>query len=136
MISDDELLLYYYRELDAGERARIGAAVSNDPQLARRLHSLVARLDAAAASPEVPVPAHTQQRWQAALARAAGETRAAPSRRFFTQPQWQAAAAGVAVIALIFGVQKVMRPSPPQTADNAVAAFRAGRREHGRRVRL
>ena len=72
MITDDDLLLYYYRDgLDAAERARIGAAISNDPELARRLHGLVARLDAAAAMPEVPVPAHTQQRWQAALARAA-----------------------------------------------------------------
>ena len=50
MITNDELLLYYYRDgLDAAERARIGAAISNDPELARRMHGLVARLDAAAA---------------------------------------------------------------------------------------
>ena len=37
MITDDELLLYYYRDgLDAAERARIGAALSEQPELARR----------------------------------------------------------------------------------------------------
>ena len=52
MISDDELLLYYYRDgLDAAERARIGAALSEQPELAQRMQALVARLDAAAAMP-------------------------------------------------------------------------------------
>ena len=78
MISDDELLLYYYRDgLDAAERARIGAALSEQPELAQRLQGLVARLDAAAAMPEVPVPAHVQQRWQAALERAAQQAHGA-----------------------------------------------------------
>ena len=124
MITDDELLLYYYRDgLDAAERARIGAAISNDPELARRLHGLVARLDAAAAMPEVPVPAHTQQRWQAALARAASDNRVAPpTRGFFTQLRWQAAAAAVAIVALTLTIQKVMSPSPIQTAETVEAA--------------
>jgi hypothetical protein len=127
MISDDELLLYYYRELDAAERARIGAALGQQPDLARRLHSLVARLDAAAASPEVPVPEHTQKRWQAALELAADNTRAAPpSRGFFGHFQWQAAAAVVAVVALVFGIQKVMQPSPIQTPENTVAVTTPG----------
>jgi anti-sigma factor RsiW len=57
MISDDDLLLYYYRDgLDAAERARIGAALAEQPEVSRRLHTLVARLDAVAAMPEVPVP--------------------------------------------------------------------------------
>jgi hypothetical protein len=113
MITDDELLLYYYRDgLDAAERVRIGAAISNDPDLARRMHALVARLDAAAAMPEVPVPAHTQQRWQAALARAATDNRVAtPTRGFFTQLRWQAAAAAVAIVALTLTIQNVMSPS-------------------------
>ena len=43
MISDDDLLLYYYRDgLDAAERARIGAALAEQPELAQRLHRLVA----------------------------------------------------------------------------------------------
>ena len=62
MITDDELLLYYYRDgLEPGERARIGAALTEQPELAQRLHRLVSRLDAAAAIPEVPVPAETSQ---------------------------------------------------------------------------
>ena len=97
MISDDDLLLYYYRDgLDAAERARIGAALAEQPELAQRLHRLVGRLDAAAATPEVPVPVQTQQRWRAALDQAAqGQTTQAsrPSRRPFTNARWFAAAA-------------------------------------------
>ena len=123
MISDDDLILYYYRDgLDADERVRIGAALAEQPELAQRLHKLVARLDAAAAIPEVPVPALTQQRWQAALERATRETHVAPKRRFFAQPQWQAAAAAVAVVALVFGIQKVMQPPTQATPDNAMTA--------------
>lgn len=123
MITDDDLLLYYYRELDAAERARVGAALAEQPELARRLHALVSRLDAAAAMPEVPVPAHTQQRWRDALDRAAHETRAAPAKpRFFTRPRWQVAAAAVAVVALTLTVQKAMQPLPHSAADNAATA--------------
>jgi hypothetical protein len=126
MISDDDLLLYYYRELDAAERARIGAALSEQPELSQRLHRLVARLDAAAAVPEVPVPADAQRRWQSALERAAIETPAAPKRRVFTQLRWQAAAAAVVVVALTLSIQTVMQPSPNQTAENVEAGSPQG----------
>ncbi len=71
MITDDELLLYYYRELEADDRARIGAALAAQPELAQRLHKLVARLDAVASAPEVEVPEKFQQRWRSALDAAA-----------------------------------------------------------------
>ena len=123
MISDDELLLYYYREVDAAERARIGAALAEQPELARRLHALVARLDAAAAVPEVPVPVEVQQRWRAALDRARTETRAAPApRRFYSQPRWLAVAATVTAVALIFVVQGVLRKTPVQTTGPEIAS--------------
>ncbi len=123
MISDDELLLYYYRELDAPERARVGAAIAEQPELARRLQALVARLDTAASMPEVPVPAHTRQRWQAALERAANGPCVAPrTRSFFTQPRWQAAAAAVVSVAIVLGVQQLMMPSSIQTTPGTVAA--------------
>ena len=52
MISDDDLILYHYRDgLDAAERARIGAALSEHSEIAQRMHALVSRLDAAAATP-------------------------------------------------------------------------------------
>ena len=118
MISDDDLLLYHYRELDDAERARIGAALAGQPDLARRLHSLVARLDAAAAMPEVPVPEATQQRWLAALQSAATETRAKPAPRRFSGPRLlQLAAAAVLVLALVVTFQ-VMQPPPPPIASN------------------
>ncbi len=102
MISDDDLLLYYYRELDATERARIGAALAEQPELAHSLHRLVARLDAASASPEVAVPTAVQRRWQSALEGAMrGDKRTAANARRFTQPRWLAAAAALGVVALV-----------------------------------
>ena len=123
MINDDELLLYYYRDgLEAGDRARIGAALSADPELARRLQSLVARLDAAAAQPEVPVPAHIQQRFRDALDRAAQGGRAQPARRaFFSQPRWQLAAAAAAVLALVVTFAS-LRSTPGALDEHTVAA--------------
>ncbi len=119
MITDDELLLYYYRDgLDAGDRARIGAALAGQPELAQRLHRLVARLDAASTAPEVPVPAKIQQRWQAALDGAIrGESRATPATRRFTQPRWLAAAAVLGAVALAVTFQ-VLQPEPARIADD------------------
>jgi hypothetical protein len=111
MISDDDLLLYYYRDgLDATERARIATALAKQPALAQRLHRLVAQLDTAAEMPDVPVPAHLQQRWQAALT---ARSRARPSFR------WQALAATVALLAILFTVWVSMKPAPEQVARKA-----------------
>jgi len=120
MITDDDLLLYYYRDgLEADERARIGAALAAQPELARRLHTLVARLDAAAALPEVPVPEHSQQRWHAALESAAVQTRAAPApRRTFTSPRWLALAATVTAIALGLTIYQGMKRPETPIAEN------------------
>jgi hypothetical protein len=111
MISDDDLLLYYYRDgLDPAERARIATALAKHPELAQRLHRLVAQLDTAAEMPEVPVPAHVQQRWQAAVM---ARSRARPSFR------WQALAATVALLAILLTVWVSMKPAPDQVAGDA-----------------
>jgi hypothetical protein len=145
MISDDDLLLYHYRELDAPDRARIGAALSEQPELAQRLQRLVSRLDAAAATPEVPVPAQVQQRWQAALEAAQrGETRTAPAmRQRFVQPQWLAAAATLAVVALVVGLREfneqppaVTAANPPPAATGSTAAEDATAYENGLKFHL
>jgi hypothetical protein len=119
MISDDDLLLYYYRDgLNAAERARIGEALVKDPALAQRLQQLVNRLDAAANIPEVPVPAEALQRWKSALDQAArGQaTRAAPPAKGTWSP-WLAAAAAV-VVALVAVLQLTRQPQlPDQTAQ-------------------
>ena len=87
MISDDDLLLDHYRELDAADRARIGAALTQQPELAQRLQSLVARLDAAAAHTEIPVPEATLQRWQGRWSsEAAKRSRAQPHVRASCAP--------------------------------------------------
>jgi hypothetical protein len=129
MISDDDLLLYYYRDgLDPTARARIATALAKDPDLAQRLHRLVAQLDTAAEMPEVPVPAHVQQRWQAALA-----ARARPRPSF----RWQAIAATVALFAVVFTVWISMKPATDQvahetspTATPDPAAYERGLRWH------
>src|SRR5690349_4998127 len=131
MINDDELLLYHYRELDAADRARIGAALSAQPELAQRLQALVARLDTAAAIPEVPVPAQALDRWRAALDRAALETRVSHAPRRFSMPMmWQAAAAAVTVFALIFSVQRLMQP-PQQVGGAETPGVEAPRAKDG-----
>ncbi|HEY7643157.1 MAG TPA: hypothetical protein VH814_25740 [Steroidobacteraceae bacterium] len=119
MISDDDLLLYYYRDgLDAAERGRIGTALAEHPELAQRLHRLVAQLDTVAEAPEVPVPPHIEQRWQNALeqaARAAHRTNWAAARtgaRFRTSFRWQALAATIVAVAILVTVQVSLR-SPP-----------------------
>jgi hypothetical protein len=117
MISDSDLLLYYYRDgLDAAERGRIASALSEQPELAARLHRLVARLDAAAMTPEVPVPAEMQQRWQAALERVAESETAIdekpPRRDVFARFRWHMAAAAVAGVLLIVSVRVAIQSTP------------------------
>jgi hypothetical protein len=123
MISDDELLLYYYRDgLDAAERARIGAALSEQPELAQRLHRLVARLDAAAALPNVPVPARTQRRWEVALDHAArGDPRRAATAgaRLLKSARWPAAAAAIVVLAIVLTNQMMTRLAPMQATTES-----------------
>ena len=144
MISDNDLLLYYYRDgLDAAERARIASALSEQPELAARLHRLVARLDAAAMTPEVPVPEHVQQRWEAALSRvAAGEAAIAekPRSEVFASFRWRMAAAAVASVLLIVSVRVAMQSTPDaehgppvetMIADaNDLSAYERGLRLH------
>ena len=128
MISDDELLLYYYRDgLEPAERERIGAALASEPELARRLHSLVARLDTVAATPDVAVPGHMQLRWQAALAHKVNQSQAAATARrpFHLQMKWQLAAAAVAVIALGVTLPQLLRSPDGQHVDVVAATPRA-----------
>jgi len=142
MITDDELLLYHYRDgLDATERARIGKALSEQPELAQRLQALVSRLDAASAMPEVPVPELTRRRWQVALERAArqdvqSEVRVPRAgRRWGARWPAMAAAAAIAVVALVFMRDRNIEvPAPPLTqvpGDTAEAsAYERGLKVH------
>ena len=124
MISDDDLLLYYYRDgLDASERARIGTALAQQPELAQRLHRLVAQLDTIAETPEIPVPPHIEQRWQNALDRAAAAATPAASTgaRFRNVFRWQplALAASVATIAILVTIQVSMQSRPDRGSEGS-----------------
>jgi hypothetical protein len=131
MISDDDLLLYYYRDgLDATERARIGTALAEQPELARRLHRLVAQLDTVADLPEVPVPPHIQQRWENALGRLAP---AKSKPRLFAAFHWQAAAAAGVAVVLLVTVQLLLRSPQQQPIADATpvqSAYERGLRWH------
>jgi hypothetical protein len=125
MITDDDLLLYHYRDgLEPAERARIGAALAEQPELAQRLHRLVARLDAAAAIPEVPVPAETQQRWRAALDQGAirqtTDATAQPGRSP-SSFRWLAAAT-IAGLAILLGIQFSRSPINPGVDESPIVA--------------
>jgi hypothetical protein len=89
MISDDELLLYYYRWA-MRPIAHASARLSEQFELARRMQARGAP-DAAAASPEVPVPEDVQQRW--CRAERAAHTDEWRSRRAVPDFRWPAAAA-------------------------------------------
>jgi hypothetical protein len=146
MISDNDLLLYYYRDgLDAVERERIATALSEQPELAVRLHRLVARLDAAVMTPDVPVPEQVQQRWQAALDQAAaGPTLASekPRRQGYSISRWSFIAAAAAGVLLIVSLTVTLQSSrdgivdsgsPTQIASTATddsSAYERGLRLH------
>jgi hypothetical protein len=138
MISDDDLLLYYYRELDAAEHSRIGQLLAEQPELAQRLHRMIARLDAAAASPEVPVPAAFEERWRTALQAAAAKSETVRAhRRPSRQPLWLAAAAAVALgsVALVTwkSTQTIDTAAPtagPTVAESGGSAYERGLQRH------
>lgn len=148
MITDDELLLYYYRDgLDDADRARIGAALAAQPELAQRLHRLVGRLDAVAATPEVNVPLATQQRWKAALEQTAAQrptTQNLRPFRPFTDARWLAAAAAVVVaVVSVFMVIDSPPPSapianvtPPPPAETPAGAAESSAYERGLKTHL
>lgn len=137
-ISDDQLLLYHYRDgLDAAERARIATALIERPAIASRLQLLVAQLDIAAAIPETPVPAQTLQRWRAALDLAATNEAALASRtrtpnipRRLAVAAMSAMAVAIALLLMKLPVDNGIDQSP------AVAANEPSRCECGLRWHL
>ena len=131
MITDDELLLYYYRDgLDAAERARIGAALSEQPELAQRLQASRGaprrgRGDARSSRARGTCSSAGKPRWSA---RHAGSSRMARARcergRHWTFDG--AAAAAVAVVALIWSSRS--RRSHRRSAPPRVSTERRSRR--------
>ena len=134
-ITDNDLLLYHYRDgLDAAERARIATALVAEPELAARLHLLVARLDAVAALPEVPVPAEVRQRWHATLDRlAAADTERHSGWHRLQRWRWPAFAAVAAaclVIAFRLGMQLGTDRVQPLVAANTPSRCECGLKWH------
>jgi hypothetical protein len=144
MISDNDLLLYHYRDgLDPQEHERIHVAVATQPQLAARLRALLAELDRVSAIPEVPVPDDVVHQWQNALDRAASNERAAAKSHGYvpvSRLRWSVAAlAGAAIVTVIslqFGVESSgVRPADP-SAQLAMDSEALSPKEHGLRWHL
>jgi hypothetical protein len=135
-ITGDDLLLYHYDDgLDAADRVRIATALNGQPELAARLQALVARLDAAAAITDVPVPLQTQQRWHAALEHAiATETQSTPDSSLLHRWRWRAvAAATIVAVAIAFrlGMQiGAVDRTQPMLATNASSRCECGLKWH------
>jgi hypothetical protein len=109
MISDSDLLLYHYGDgLDAAERERIRVALSAEPELDKRLRLLIQRLDAAAMIPDVAVPAHTRQRWQAAIEQAA-RNEAAPRRVLLNPSHWRVVGVVAAIVLVVSALIVTMK---------------------------
>jgi len=139
MIADNDLLLYHYGDgLDANERRRIEAALRAEPELAARLRKLVAQLDAAAMSEDVPVPPDVQRRWQSALDRAALDktangTRSPQVGRLLARAASVGAATILGVFVWTFWSESPDRNDPPAPTVNNPASASA---EHGLRWHL
>jgi anti-sigma-K factor RskA len=135
-ISDAELLLYHYRDgLETAQRERIASALMAQPELACRLQTLVAQLDAAALIPELPVPPATLRRWHAALEHRATTTRAAPARlagstQRWRQPALAALAAATLVIAFRLGMYMAAERTAPLIAANEASQCECGLKWH------
>jgi hypothetical protein len=141
MITDDQLLLYHYRDgLDASERARIGTALSQQPELAQRMQTLVSRLDAAAVLPEVPVPAEVRERWSAALENASQNDTSPDSRAARAERRWDfrwAAAAAVAAVAVFLAFpERPTEIAPPAETTAAASESDATAYERGLKFHL
>jgi hypothetical protein len=127
MISDNDLLLYHYRDgLDATERERIRIALREEPALAARLQALINQLDEAAAMPEVPAPQEARQRWEAALALAQRNEAATLKEARFDIFHWlRWPAFGVAALLAIVVATRLDVGTQPrvieQTATNVAA---------------
>lgn len=117
MISDEDLLLYQYGELDASEQRRIAAALAEDAALQARLKQLVHTLDRAAPA-EAAVPAQTLQRLQARLNAAAHQ-----SDRAKVSPNWRLRFALAGFATCVVAVSMVALRDRPgvEPADTRVA---------------
>lgn len=119
---DDILILYYYGDgLDAAERARIEAALRDEPALALRYLELTAMLARLRIAPEVEPPPAAVHRWQSSLARAARLDTAASA----PAPRWRLrlAFAGATLAAAALAIGLIARaPVEPPTAPPTLAA--------------
>lgn len=113
MIHDDELILHYYGDgLDDDARARVEAALRDDPALVLRYLELTAALDRLRMAPDVQPPPAAVRRWQTGLARVARLETADPARRWWRAWPVRAGAAFAALAALAIALHPPSRTGP------------------------
>ncbi len=122
MISEDRLILYFYRDgLAEMERQEIAAALNQDQELQQRYQQLSSELQALSQVDEVPAPGYMAQQWHTAISREAQLERqkqapVAPQRKFFI---WGLAASALLCLGVVIGT--LIQPLPvaqrPQQAE-------------------
>lgn len=137
MITDDELILYFYRDgLSEAHREEIAARLNSDAALSARYVELVADLDRLGQIPIVPLPELTLMRWRGRLSR---EARATP-RPASMLPTWVVAAATLVIgVAIGLGVgdrSGVEDATPRTTAAQTVVNSGPGALTRGARMQL
>ncbi len=147
MLSEEELILYYYdEELADGERQQIKRALAIDAELAARYRALCADLEAVAESTST-AGSEQHAAWHLLVddLEAAARTEGQPSRSGLHAPSfvWGLAAATLLTLAVLFTIGR-NTPEPQdtpliadagstaQTAQRAPTAFSRGLREHFR----
>ena len=134
-MNEDKLILYYYNDgLSEDERREVAAALEADPALAAQYEALCADMTALADADVADVPAHTVERWHAAISNAPGANSAARRHapRAFNPMSfaWGAAAAAALVLAVMLVQEPVQPPFEPAAATST--AFERGIEVHFR----
>jgi hypothetical protein len=103
-MTEDKLLLYYYGELSADERAGVEAAFVADPALAARYESLRVELADWRDAPLTPAPESEKRRWRTSIDRLARESNRKQGSRYKGPRAWMLGIAAAMTTALVAGI--------------------------------
>lgn len=103
-MTEDTLLLYFYDELDADQRAEVDAALAADAALATRYESLRDELSGWRADSPTPAPEAQKVRWRDSIDHLARASNGKQERRYRGPRYWMLGIATAMTAALVAGV--------------------------------